>query len=140
MKKFPFIVTFVVGLALILTACGGSGGGAPSTSINVVLTDFQFSPNVFTVPAGAKISFTATNNGGVEHSFVIMKQGYQVKGHFTDADRANIYWSKLSIPVGGTMQDSFTAPSQPGEYQIVCEVGGHFEAGMIAKLVVVASK
>ncbi len=140
MRKFPFIVTFVVGLALILTACGGSGGGAPSTSINVTLTDFAYSPNTFTVPAGAQISFSAANNGADVHSFMIMKKGDDVSGHFTDADKQNVYWGKQPINPGQTVSDTFTAPSDPGTYQIVCGEPGHLEAGMVAKLIVVAGK
>ncbi len=135
MRK-SFIVTLAVSLSLILAACARGGSGTPSTSINLTLTDFAFTPNTFTVPAGAQISLTAVNNGAGEHSFVIMKLGDDVTGHFTDADKANVYWEKDHIPAGQTVTDTFTAPSTPGTYQIVCAVPGHFEAGMVAKLIV----
>ena len=138
MKKLAgfFIVLM---LSFALGACSG-GSGSASTSIDVTMTDFQFTPNAFTVPAGQTISFKATNNGGVEHSFVIMKLGHDLTSSFTDADQANVFWEKTAIPVGQTVTDTFTAPSEPGTYQIVCAVPGHFEAGMIAKLVVVAGE
>lgn len=135
MKKISSLMIVVLSLSLILTACGGAGGA--SKSINVVLTDFAFSPNTFTVPAGQPISLSITNNGAVQHSFAIMKLGSQVSGRLTDADRPNMYWQKLAIQPGQTVSDSFTAPNDPGEYQILCEVPGHFEAGMVAKLIVV---
>ena len=133
-KPFRFVI-LTLGFLLVLTACGG-GNSAPSTSINVTLTDFQFTPNVFTIPAGAQIAFTAVNNGADEHSFIIMQLGKDVKLHFTDADMQNAYWKKLAIEPGQTVTDTFTAPSQPGTYQIVCGMPGHFEAGMVAKLIV----
>jgi len=136
MKRFPRFIILTLSLLLALTACGG-GTSAPSTSISVTLTDFQFTPNTFTVPAGAQISFTAVNNGADEHSFVIMKPGDEVKDHFTDANMQNAYWKYLAIEPGQTVTDTFTAPSDPGTYQIVCAVPGHFEAGMVAKLIVV---
>jgi len=126
-----------IALSLALTACGG-GGSKASTSVNVTMTDFQYTPNTFTVPAGQEISFSATNNGGVEHSFVIMDLGKNITTGFTDADQANVYWEETSIPAGQSVTDTFTAPSEPGTYQIVCAVSGHFEAGMVARLVVVA--
>ncbi len=136
MKKiFGFLTMMLFSLAL--ASCGGSGGNA-STSINVTMTDFQYTPNTFTVPAGQEITLSATNNGGVEHSFVIMKQGIELTTGFTDADQANVYWEETAIPSGQTVTATFTAPSAPGTYQIVCAVSGHFEAGMIAELVVVA--
>jgi uncharacterized cupredoxin-like copper-binding protein len=33
---------------------------------------------------------------------------------------------------------TFRAPAEAGDYQIVCGIPGHFQAGMIAKLTVVA--
>jgi plastocyanin len=136
MKKFASRIVIVVALALFLTACGG-GGGSVSKTIDITITDFTFSPNSFSVPAGAQISFTGVNNGAVEHSFFIMKKGYQVQAHFTDADKANIFWGMDHIVPGQSFKNSFVAPSDPGEYQIVCGLQGHFEAGMIAKLIVV---
>ena len=137
MRKSFWLITLALALSLVLTACGGSGGGAASTTINVTLTDYQFTPNSFTVPAGAQITFTAVNNGSHDHSFLIMNKGSEVSGRFTDADKQNVYWGKEPISIGQTVTDTFTAPSDPGEYQVVCGEQGHFEAGMVAKLIVV---
>lgn len=136
MKKTLLLTVFVLGLSLILTACGSKPAPA-STTIDVTLTDYQFTPNTFTVPAGAQITFKAVNNGSHDHSFLIMKKGDEVKGHFTATDKQNVYWGKEPITVGQTITDTFTAPSDPGTYQIVCGEQGHFEAGMVAKLIVV---
>jgi uncharacterized cupredoxin-like copper-binding protein len=126
-------------MALILTACGGAPSKA-STQISVTMTDFAYSPNTFTVPAGQPLTFSAVNNGAVSHSFVIMKLGDDVKLHFTSADQANVYWEQPEVAPGDTVQATLTAPSEPGVYQIVCANPGHFEAGMVAKLVVVAGQ
>ena len=120
---------------LILSGCGGG----PSKSMRVIMTDFAFTPNTFTVPAGEPISIELTNNGAATHSFIIMKAGAQVQGHFTDADKANIFWEEPSVAPGQSTKTSFNAPSEPGEYQIVCGVPAHFESGMVATLVVVKS-
>jgi plastocyanin len=138
MNKTMRNITLILSLSLFLTACAGNS--APSKMINVTMTDFQFTPNTFTVPAGAQISFTGVNNGSHVHTFVIMKLGHDVQGHFTDADTQNVYWQKLAISPGQTVTDTFTAPGEPGTYQVVCSEAGHFEAGMVAKLIVVASK
>ncbi|MFN2121297.1 MAG: cupredoxin domain-containing protein [Anaerolineales bacterium] len=125
-------------MALILTACSGAGTSKPSTQIKVTMTDFAFTPNTFTVPAGQPLTFSAVNNGAVSHSFVIMKLGHDVTLHFTTADQANIYWEQPEVAPGDSVQATLTAPGEPGVYQIVCANAGHFEAGMIAKLLVVA--
>jgi uncharacterized cupredoxin-like copper-binding protein len=134
MKKALFLIVQALGFSLILAACAAAG---PSKSVSVTITDFTFTPNTFTVPAGEPISFSASNNGAVLHDFIIMKLGYEVKEQFGDADRANIYWQKENIQPGDSVTDTFTAPGEPGEYQIICGIAGHFQAGMAAKLIVV---
>jgi len=127
----------VIAFSLVLVACGGDGNEA-TNSINVTMTDFQFTPNEFTVPAGEQIQFTATNNGAVDHSFVVMKLGVEVTSAFSNQDQANVYWKEATIPAGQSVTDTFTSPADAGTYQIVCAIPGHLEAGMIAKLIVVA--
>ncbi len=135
MRSILIRALMVLALASMLAGCGGG----PSRSIRVVMTDFAFTPTAFTVPAGQSISAEFVNEGAATHSFVIMQAGYQVQEHFTDADKAHVYWEEASVAPGQSKKDTFQAPSQPGEYQIVCAVPGHLEAGMLAKLIVVKS-
>ncbi len=132
MKKYLSIFAVLI-LSLILTACGGG----PSTSIKVTMTDFQFDPMEFTVPAGQEITVNATNEGAVEHEFVVFNLGTDAGEKFGDEDEANIYWEVEVLP-GETASETFIAPSQPGEYYVTCGIEGHLEAGMLAKLTVVA--
>ena len=89
MKKLHLPVVAILTFLLVLTACGGAA--APSTAINVTMTDFQFSPNDFTVPAGQEITLNAANNGSVIHNFVIMKLGQSAGTSFGDEDLPNVY-------------------------------------------------
>lgn len=130
-----FLTTTVL-VSLLLAACGQKG---PSTSINVTLTDFQFQPNQFVVPAGQEISITAVNTGAVVHNFVIMKLGVDVGATLEDDDIPNIYWEVELVP-GADVATSFTAPSEPGEYQVICRTEGHIASGMVGKLIVVAGE
>lgn len=123
------LLSFVLGL----TAC--SGGGGPSTSIDVIFTDFHFTPQAFVIPAGQEIAIHAVNNGAVEHDFIIMKYGTTVGADFGPEDQGNIYFELKTMP-GDSVQKTFSAPTDPGEYQIICGVPGHFMAGMAGKLTV----
>jgi uncharacterized cupredoxin-like copper-binding protein len=134
MKKYLKLVLIVMGLALALTACGASGA---STNLKVALTEFMFDPSEFTVPAGQEITIELSNNGAVMHDFIIMKYGTTVGDEFDEEDQANVYW-EAELEPGTTSTYTFTAPSEPGEYQVVCGVEGHYQAGMVAKLIVVA--
>src|SRR4030095_9995268 len=102
-------------LSLILVSCGSGGA---STKINVTMTDFQFQPNVFTIPAGQEIAFHSTNNGAVVHNFVIMKKGASAGPFFDDEDVPNIFW-QVEIQPGGSVDKTFTAPTDPGDYEVV---------------------
>lgn len=130
-------LTLLTLIILMLTACGG--GSSPTTNPSVTLTDFAYSPTQFTVPAGKEITLDAANNGAVIHNFIIMNLGTSVGTEYTAEDDANVYW-KLEIPAGGSSTATFTAPTEPGEYEVVCSTPGHVQAGMVGKLIVVAAE
>ena len=106
------------------------------------MTDFAFVPNTLTVPSGQEITIRVTNNGAVAHDFVIMKLGHELTSHdHVGADtHANAYWEQEELAAGEARTSTFAAPAEPGEYQIICGVAGHLEAGMVGKLVVVADQ
>src|SRR5215216_2907020 len=133
--KRTFVIAAVL-LSLMLVSCGGGG---PSTKINVTMTDFQFQPCQFTVPAGQEISFSSSNNGAVVHNFVIMKKGTSAGPFFDDEDVPYVFW-QVELQPGGSVDTSFTAPSDPGDYEVVCRTEGHIASGMTAKLTVVAEE
>ena len=134
MKKTLFVLAAL--FALVLSACGGGG---PANKIDVAMSDFQFTPNTFTITAGEEITLNAQNTGAVEHEFVIMNFGMNAGDKFGDEDEGNIYW-EVELEPGKSTTVTFTAPSEPGEYQVVCGTEGHLEAGMVATLTVVAGK
>lgn len=118
----------------MITACGGN---RPSTKLKVDMVEFTFAPTEATVPAGQEITITVVNNGAVVHEYVIMKLGQTIGDDFGDEDEGNIYWEVEAEP-GKTVTATFTAPADAGEYQVVCGTEGHFIAGMVGKLTVVA--
>ena len=136
MRKYIVPASVIFILTLVLSACGAGG---PSTTIKVTMTDFHFEPMDFTIPAGQEITVNATNNGAVEHEFVIFNLGTNAGDKFGDEDEDNIFWEVEVMP-GQSTTETFTAPSEPGEYYITCGIEGHLEAGMNAKLTVVAGE
>ena len=133
MKKYFALLVVVLALSLALAACSGGA----STSLKVTMTDFQFDPMEFTVPAGQTITVNATNDGAVEHEFVIFNFGTDAGEKFGDEDEANIYW-EVEVQPGESATETFVAPSVPGEYYVTCGIEGHLEAGMLGKFTVVA--
>ncbi len=131
MRK-PFLIGLFFILILVLSACSTTS----STNISVKMTDFSYTPKDVSILAGKEITLNITNDGKVEHEFVIMKPGMTVGDDFGPEDEENIYWEVEAKP-GETKQVTFTAPTEPGVYQVVCGTPGHFMAGMGAKLTVV---
>ena len=130
MRKLAVVFVLAAGLSLALAACSSG------PTINVTLTDFSYSPTSFTVPAGAQVTLHAKNTGSVEHEFAIMKKGSSVTPPFGDKDEPNIYWELDEIAPGTTKSATFTAPSEPGDYEVICGLAGHIEKGMVATLTV----
>lgn len=132
MKKILTSSVLLLMLSLILTACGGSN----KTTLNVTSTDSGYDSKTYTVPAGAQVTVKMTNNGAVQHEFAVLKLGQHVTPPFGEKDEDKIFWELDGVDPGTTKSDTFTAPTEPGEYDIVCGIPGHIEQGMTATLVV----
>ena len=128
-KSLVFLMMIVV---LAASACAKSG---PSTTLSFTMTDFTFEPNEFTVPAGEEITLHVTHHGTMEHSFIIMKYATEAGDTFDDADQVNVFW-EIDLQPDDSETVVFTAPEEPGTYQIICGMPGHLQSGMIGELVV----
>jgi uncharacterized cupredoxin-like copper-binding protein len=131
MKK---IILFLIFLSALLLAACQSGG--PSTKINVEMTDFAFTPNQFIVPASEEITVNIAHHGIVVHEFIIMNPGTTAGDKFDEEDKPNVY-TIVEVSPGHSQAFSFIAPTEPGDYQIVCGIVGHLESGMTGTLTVV---
>jgi uncharacterized cupredoxin-like copper-binding protein len=135
MKRYMKLL-ILAGLTASLAACGAGG---PTAKINVEMTDFAFTPNHFTVPAGEEISVNISHHGVVIHEFIIMKAGTDAGDKFDEADLPNVYLV-VEVPPDHAHNFTFIAPAQPGDYQIVCGIAGHLQAGMLGTLTVVSAE
>jgi uncharacterized cupredoxin-like copper-binding protein len=101
------------------------------------MTDFKYEPADATVPAGKEITLNLKNEGNVVHEYVIMKLGQSAGEKFGPEDEDNIYW-EVELDPGKSVSVTFTAPTEPGTYEVVCGTEGHLEAGMKGSLTVVS--
>ncbi len=140
-KHLPVYVLLL--FALVLAACGGgdseeAGGGesaGTSTTIQVVENDIYFgdtndnasNPPTWTVSAGREVTANIANNGALEHNFGIVEKGATLPEPFVEAENSDVILldSGLTSP-GEEVTFTFTAPSDPGEYQVICTVPGHY--------------
>jgi plastocyanin len=129
-RKFVFLFIVLIGV-FALSACGASG----PDKISVTTTDFKFEPTSWTVTAGNEVELTLTNDGTLEHEWVIIKQGMEVTIPFDEDDEDKVYWEMEAQP-GETKTETFTAPSEAGTYTVVCGIPAHLEQGMTGTLIV----
>ena len=116
------------GLAAValITACGGSGGGAgqPPGSIKVTMTDFHFDPSDITAPHGKVVFFLVNaSSGGLQHDLAIR-----------DSSSNRVATSEL-VSAGDSITfqvDNLAA----GSYTLYCSQPGHEASGMSGKLTV----
>ena len=140
MLKKMFL-TFMLGA--LLTACASTPSQA-STEISVEATDFAYSPLSITIPAGEPVTLKLTNEGDVEHDYVIGKINVtdvvaSDTGPAQHHQMGNMpeYDLHFFAKAGETATLQFTA-LEPGTYEVFCSIEGHKEAGMIGKLIVAA--
>ncbi len=124
--------------ALAVSACGN--GDQASTELSVTTTDFQFSPQTWTIPAGEEISIAITNNGTVVHEWVLLKPGVTITSEddLPDTEEellADFVYVEDEVDPGTTKTLTFMAPAA-GTYQVICAIPGHFGGGMEGTLTV----
>jgi plastocyanin len=132
MRKFSVLAIVVLALAAVLAACGGgAASGGAATSIKTTMTDFKYDPAEWTVPAGKSITIELTNKGSVDHDWVLMATPVTPP---LASEKAGTQLAAFKVAAGQTQSFTFTAPATAGDYQVVCTVPGHLDAGMSGKL------
>src|SRR5438309_11847278 len=104
-----------------LTVTPGGGGGTAAGgggAVEVDAGDLFFKPTELKAAPGA-IQITYKNTGALQHTLVVEDQPK---------------WKKLVADPGKTLTGALQVG--PGTYALFCDVPGHREAGMQAKLVV----
>jgi len=167
----------VAALIVLLVACGGEGeqaassegnGTAHADTIAVTMTDYAYQPDEVTVPAGQEVTLQFTNEGTVEHYFVVgtsvtdngdgfgtnLFQGVSIeKNKQTESEEEEEepeeeeehHGNEFELPPGGSGSLTFTLPaSKTGTYTIACfeTTGGqtHYDRGMTGTLTVTAAQ
>ena len=139
--RFSLLVTTaLIAFSLILSACGAS---SPSTNpdgsinVNVTLTDFGIDSSVIEFEAGKIYRFTITNEGAINHEFVIAQPLMEGKEHSDEMEMDMMHEGLVveveadELPPGATVTVDVTFPDHVDEaLEFACHTEGHYEAGM----------
>ena len=108
-------------------------------TIKVDMTDaFRFTPADVVIKRGETVKFVVSNSGKQLHEMVLgtpqeLREHAELMKKFPDMEHADANMAHVKPGAKGEIVWQFT---KTGEYQFACLIPGHFEAGMIGKVVV----
>jgi uncharacterized cupredoxin-like copper-binding protein len=157
MKHPRALSALIIGVALATAACG-SGDAATSPTeakaetIDVSMTDNEFTPSSFDVKAGQEVTFRFTNDGKVDHEAILGSEADQADhesqmmgstengDHGGDdgmhgMDHGGSDAEAVTVEPGktGTLTTTF---DDPGTVIVGCHEPGHYASGMKATITV----
>ncbi len=123
----------------------GIAGDAKSVTrtITVSMSDtMRFSPDRIEVKQGETIKFTAKNQGKILHEFVIgakkeLEEHAALMVKFPTMEHSEPYMMHVSPGKTGQIIWNF---NKAGNFDFACLIAGHYQAGMVGKITVAASK
>ena len=152
MRSHPLRLGAGAGLAIVtalLVACGNDAvettavaasttsdqavaTRAPDTIIPITLTEWALVTDSAVAPPGSAI-FDVTNAGAIEHQLVIVRtplaaNALPVSGGTVDVARLEVVGEIGTLARGDRDREAFLL--QAGAHVLICNIAGHYEAGM----------
>lgn len=118
----------------------GEAKAAQRTITVRMLDSMRFVPDRITVKRGETVRFVVANDGKLMHEFVIGTRK-ELDAHaammvrFPDMEHDEPYM--VHVPPGKTGQVVWTF-NRAGEFDFACLIAGHYQAGMVGRIVVAA--
>ena len=110
-----------------------------SRTVKIDMADsMRFSPSEITVKRGETVRFEAKNSGKLMHEIVLgtmeeLKQHAELMRKHPGMEHAEPYMAHVAPGKTEHVVWQFT---KPGEFYYGCLIPGHFEAGMVGKVIV----
>ena len=123
----------------------GIGGDAKSVKqeITLVMNDsMRFTPSAITVKQGDTIRFVVKNQGKQMHEMVIGTKK-ELDAHaalmvkFPTMEHDEPYMAHVA---SGKSQNLIWTFNRAGDFEFACLIAGHYQAGMVGKITVLAAK
>ncbi len=112
-------------------------------TIDIRMTDnMRFTPDRIEVREGETVRLRVVNAGKVLHELVIgtrqeLQEHAALMRKFPNMEHDEPYMAHVSAGKSGTLVWNF---NRPGEFEFACLIPGHFEAGMVGKITVLAKQ
>ncbi len=117
------------------TEAGTPATDAPvSLSIETEAWEWKFKPDAWTVPAGEELTIDFTNRGVGEHDWTVLALGENIT-KLSEFEDDMVLFQVEKVPSGEAATETLTI-DEPGTYQVICSLSGHFNTGMAGVLTV----
>lgn len=105
-----------------------------------MIDKMRFDPSQITVKQGETVRFVARNNGKIMHEMVIgtmkdLKEHAEQMKKFPGMEHDEPYMAHVAP---GKSEEIIWQFTKAGEFDFACLIAGHFDAGMVGKIKVVA--
>jgi len=110
-------------------------------TIKVAMSDkMRFSPDSITIKQGETVKFVVSNNGKMLHEMVIgtmeeLMEHNDMMKKFPEMEHEEPYMTHVAPRKSEALVWTF---NRPGDFGFACLIPGHFDAGMIGRIKVVA--
>jgi hypothetical protein len=141
-RNFTKLVGVVV-LAILAVGCGADQNDATGITSNEItgsLKEWEVAVDGATAKAG-EVTFTISNKGTIGHEFLVVKTDIALGeipldgDHFAEPTDGIEVIDEIGEFAKGTTEVIVLA-LEPGNYQLVCNLPDHYEAGMHASFTV----
>ncbi len=128
-------------LGLLVPACA-NGAASGSADVEITLKNFSIHLSGATVPAGTR-TFEATNEGPSVHEFEILSvpngvdaDDLPVSDNVADTESGGLKQIDEVEDIAPSTTASLTSTLERGSYVVICNLPGHYAAGMHATFTV----
>ncbi len=107
-------------------------------TVTIDMSEFAFTPKDITLEAGQPYVLEVVNTGTVKHEFTaedFMRTVATRKAETTESEVKVPFFTEIEV-FAGKKAELFLIPLIPGTYKLVCEIEGHYEAGMFGTITV----
>lgn len=151
MKRLMVLLALLGLTAFGLSACGGNketttgttgtttaketaGGGGGAGAVEVSEKEYSISPSPSSRKAGT-VTFTAKNDGALAHNLWVIETDkpagdLPVKNSMVDSSAAGLKVIGKTPTYEPGSNETLKVKLKPGNYVLVCNVSGHYQAGM----------
>ena len=137
-RSFRHLLIPLTVTAFLAGACGDDGDPGDGAAIDVTLVDDGVTLSETEVSSGT-LTFQTTNDGTLTHEIEVFEgegdpASLPIEEQVADTEGWTLVDEIEDITPGASAD--LTLDLEPGTYQVVCNLPGHFERGMYATLTV----